>query len=196
MRSLFENRGGGKRLAEVAAADLPFDFHHQTEAYMTTHTSKTHRPRNGSGHPDDGTKTDNPLLSLLSKGDEFWAPYRSFAKAWLATQKDAFAYLDANRKLFDEMREILRKEQDLALEISQKSIDRVAKKGLGHGGAVLDPSEVSAMFEVATAGWQELGEAWMHAQMRSLDAIRSYADAGQKPAAGRRGERSAAAAAA
>ena len=151
---------------------------------MTVH--KTEKPHNGS-------KPDHPL-SALTKSEEFLWPYRSFAKAILATQKDAFAYIDANRKLMDEMREILRKEQDLALELSQKSLDRVAKKGWANGGAVLEPSEVSEFFEVATSGWQELSEAWLQAQMRSLDAFRSYAAEGATSAAGAR--RSAAAAAA
>ena len=149
---------------------------------MTAHT----KPKNGSTHTNNGWENENPLLALLSKGDEFWSPYRSLAKAMLATQKDAFAYLDANRRLFDEMREILRKEQDLALEISQKSLDRVAKNGWNHGGTVLEASDVSAIFEVATSGWQELSEAWMHAHMRSLDAMRSYAADSAKSAAGAR----------
>jgi hypothetical protein len=160
---------------------------------MTAQSSKSGKPQNGSPHSHEPYH-DNPLVHLLSKGDEFWWPYRSFAKAMLASQRDAFAYIDAHRKLFDEIREILRKEQDLALEITHKSLGRAAKNGWAEGGAVLDPEEVSAMFEAATSGWQELGEAWMHAQMRSLDAIRSYAAEGAKSAAAAR--RSAVAAAA
>jgi hypothetical protein len=144
---------------------------------MTAHSSKNGKPHNGSPHSRE-LDNDSPLVQLLSKSEEFWWPYKSFAKAMLAAQKDAFAYIDANRKLLDEIRDILRKEQNLALEITQKSLDRAAKNGWAEGGAVLDPSEVSAMFEVATSGWQELGEAWMHAHMRSLDTIRSIAAEG------------------
>jgi hypothetical protein len=141
---------------------------------MTAHNNKTEKPRNGS-------RPDNPL-SVLTGSEDFLWPYRSFAKAFLATQKDAFAYIDANRKLFDEMREIFRKEQDLALEISHKSLNRVAKNGWAGGATVLEASEVTEIFEVATSGWQELTEAWMHVHMRSLDAMRSYAAEGAKSA--------------
>lgn len=142
---------------------------------MTTHTNKHGKPHNGS-------RPDNPL-STLTKSDDLLRPYRSFANAIMASQKEAFAYFDAHRKLFDEMRDIVRKEQDLALAISQKSLDRVAKNGWGQGGPIIEPSEVSELFEVATSGWQELTEAWLQVQMRSLDAMRSYAAEGGKSAA-------------
>jgi hypothetical protein len=184
-----KSRGGGG-LTGGSGETVPYFSYTGTEVHMTAHTSKNSKPHNGSPHSQE---PNNTLVQLLSKSEEFWRPYRSFAKAILASQRDALAYLDANRRLFDEIRDILRKEQDLALEISQKSLDRAAKSGWAEGDAVVDPSEVSAMFEVATSGWQELGELWMHAHMRSLETIRSYTAQGAKSAAAVR--RSAAAAA-
>ena len=132
----------------------------------------------------------NPTLNLFAKNDGFWWPYRSLAKALLGTQKNAAAYLEANRKLMDGMRDIVRQEQDLALEISQKTLASVAETDRSNGGTMPGASEVNAMFERAASGLRELGETWMNAQMRALDAMRPDASSGNKPAPARRRETS------
>jgi hypothetical protein len=140
---------------------------------MTLHAGKTLKHH-------EGTDPINPMFNLFAKNDGFWWPYRSFAKALLRTQKNTSAYLEANRKLIDEMREIIRKEQDFALEISRKTISEIDLSP--KGGIATDRSEVNAIFEQATLGLRELGEAWMNAQIRSLDAMRSYASRSHKSA--------------
>jgi hypothetical protein len=115
---------------------------------------------------------DEPLLNLFAKNDGFWWPHRSLAKALLCTQENASAYVEANRKLLDEMRAIVRKEQDLALEISQKALEAVAENG---SSKIPDGPEVNAVFERAINGLRALGEDWMNAQLRSLDVMRSHA---------------------
>jgi hypothetical protein len=143
---------------------------------------KTEKRRNG-------LDANGELFNLFAKNDGFWWPYRSFAKALLATQKDASAYLESNRDLIDEMRDIVRREQDLSLEISQKALEKVVKKGSAGGNGMADPQEVNAIFDRAMMGLQELGEAWMNAQMRSLDAMRSHAANALKQPPARRSER-------
>lgn len=153
----------------------------QMEVLMTIHQHKTEK--------EQGPDVRNSLFDLFSKNDGFWWPYRSFAKALLSTQKNASAYLEANRKLIDEMRNIVRKERDLALEISEKALGGVAEKDWPNG-AMPGASEVNVMFERGASGLRELGEAWMNAQMDSLDAMRSHASGGQRPPATRRHETS------
>ena len=151
---------------------------------MTTPKIEKHR---------NGADMNAPLFNLFAKNDGFWWPYRSFAKALLATQKDASAYLETNRDLMDEMREIVRREQDLSLEISQKAIEQLTKAAAMNGHGKADTAEINAIFDRAITGLHELGEAWMNAQMRSLDAMRSYAATAQKPNGSRRSDRAMAA---
>ena len=135
---------------------------------MTVNEHKTGKGHNGAG-------AHNPLFNLFAKNDGFWWPYRTFAKALMETQKDASAYLEANRQMMDEIRDIVRKEQDLSLEISGQMLEGAMKNGRA---GKPDPSEVNAMFDRAIASMRELGEAWMDAQVRSLDAMRRHASNG------------------
>jgi hypothetical protein len=128
-----------------------------------------------NGH--NGAEANDPLFNLFAKNDGFWWPYRSLAKALMETQKDASAYLEANRKMINEIRDIVRKEQDLSLQISSQLLEGVME----NGRARPDPSEVNAMFDRAIASLRELGEAWMEAQVRSLDAMRRHASSGRRP---------------
>src|SRR5262249_43760018 len=122
-----------------------------------------------------GPSADDPLFNLFVKTDGFWWPYRSLARALLATQKNAGAYVEANRLLIDEMRDIVRREEDLALEIFQKAIEAAESGAAANGQAMLDTAEINAMFERAILALRELCEAWMNTQMRVLDAMRLHA---------------------
>src|SRR5262245_34476621 len=102
---------------------------------------------------DNGSGADNSLLHLFSKNEGFWWIYRSFAEALMETQVDASAYLEANRKLMDEIRDIVRREQDLSLEISNRMLKGTAEK---RGLALHDASEVNAVFDRAIEGVREL----------------------------------------
>ena len=116
---------------------------------------------------------NNPLLHLFSNSDAFWWPYRSCAKALMHTQAGASACLEANRKLMDEILDFVRKEQDLCVEISTRMMKGVAA---GDGGSMTkDASEMSAMFGQTIENVRHLGEAWMNAQMHSLELMRQSA---------------------
>jgi hypothetical protein len=128
---------------------------------MAAH-AKTDRDQNG-------LSANNPLLQLLATNDRLLWPYRSFAKTMMQTQMGAWAYLEANRKLTDQILDIVRKEQDLSLEMCSKMLKRAAGNDAPSGR---DLSEVNAMFQQAVEGMRELGEAWMTAHMRSMDVVR------------------------
>src|SRR5262245_44786203 len=120
----------------------------------------------------NGSGGDNSLRHLFSKNEGFWWLYRSIAEALMKTQVDASAYLETNRQLMDEIRDIIRKEQDLSLEISNRMLKGTTENG---APALHDASEVNAMFDRAMEGMRELGEAWMNAQLRQLDVMREHA---------------------
>jgi hypothetical protein len=134
---------------------------------------------------ENGVSANNPLLQLFSTNEGLMWPYRSFAKTLMQTQMGTWAYLEANRKLTDQVIGIVRKEQDLSLEMCSKVLKRVASND---GPSVRDLSEVNAMFQQALEGMRELGEAWMSAQMRSVDVVREQASASarRKPHPARR----------
>lgn len=104
-------------------------------------------------------------------GEAMWWPFRSVSKALLQTQSNALAYLEANRRLIDEMRNILRKEQDLVIALSEAALKNPASPG-----AIMAAGDVNEMFGRAVIGIRELGEAWIDAQVRSLDTMRSIED--------------------
>ena len=58
-------------------------------------------------------KGEKGAFDLLSRNELMWWPYRSFSKALLRTHDNLAAFMEVNRKLADEMREIIHKEQDL-----------------------------------------------------------------------------------
>jgi hypothetical protein len=80
------------------------------------------------------------------------------------------------------MRNIIRMEQDLALEISEMTLEGLTE-GKWPTRDLSDSSAVHAIFERATSGVRELGKAWVDVQVRALDAIRFSGSENQGPAA-------------
>ena len=124
------------------------------------------------------SNTDNvadSAFNLFARNDGFWWPYRSLARALFGTQNNALGYLTANKRLLDEMRNIIRREQDLALEISEMTVRAMAhEKSIIHD---LAHEPILGVFERATSGVRELGYTWIDAQVRALDAMRSMGSA-------------------
>jgi hypothetical protein len=112
------------------------------------------------------------MFNFFTSPEAMWWPFRTVSKALLQTQSNAIAYLEAQRRLVDEMQNIVRKEQNLVLELSETALATITKSGAPHGGAS-ESAEVNEMFDRAMSGIRELGEAWIDAQVRSLDIMRS-----------------------
>ena len=91
---------------------------------------------------------------VFVRNEAFWWPFRAMSEALLRTQHSSAAYLEANRRLVDEARNIMRKEHALLLELSETG-----------------RSEANKAFNRALTGIRELGEAWIDAQIRSLAAM-------------------------
>ena len=135
---------------------------------MTAQTSKANTPSVDAGGEDS-------LFHFFSRNESFWWPFRAVAKALLQTQQNSAAYIEANRRLIDEMRSIIRKEQNLVFELSESALLTACKVGmLADPSAQIDKAEVNEVFDRAMTGIRELGEAWIDAQVRSLDAMRAY----------------------
>lgn len=147
--------------------------HLKQEKHMSAH-AKT---------PAQNTEPDGPdsMFNFFSRSEGMWWPFRSVSKALLQTQTNALAYLEANRRLLDEMRKIVRKEQDLVIELSETALKTVSKPGTMSGITVVD-GDVNEMFGRAMSGIREIGEAWIDAQVRSLDMMRRIESAKHKDA--------------
>jgi hypothetical protein len=124
------------------------------------------------------------MFNFFTSPEAMWWPFRTVSKALLQTQSNAIAYLEAQRRLIDEMQNIVRKEQNLVLELSETALATISKSGAPHA-AGSESAEVNEMFDRAMCGIRELGEAWIDAQVRSLDIMRlkdtSRPDSGTRP---------------
>jgi hypothetical protein len=132
----------------------------------------------------NGTVADIPSFNPFASKDRFWWGYPSFAKALLDTQKAllntqraAVSYVEANGRLMDEMRNILAREYDRSLHLSHTMLGGASER---NRPAMPGSSDMNAIFETAIASWRELGEAWMNAQMRSLDVMRDQTSNGHR----------------
>ncbi len=139
---------------------------------MSTPDPKS-RTTPGGKEPKPGTifGLDFPLKNEFA----MW-PYRSIAQALLRTQHDLSAFVEVNRKLADETRDIIRHEQDLALQLSEKILQQASSAS---GGGELKPmipsKELEEIYDSAVAGIRELGKAVADAQVRSIESLRTHA---------------------
>jgi hypothetical protein len=101
-----------------------------------------------------------PILTL---------PYMEFSHALMRTV-DVRAMTAANRKLTDAVRQVLRRQQDLAWDLAERTLNSV---GLSAGAAESNPGEV---FDRAAAAVRELGEALIDAQIGALRTLQSETD--------------------
>jgi hypothetical protein len=127
---------------------------------------------------DRESRGANSSFDLFTMNDAMWSPYWTVAKALLRTQRNSLAYLEANRRLVDAMRTFARREQKLALEVSDKVLKAMSAPGLRpNRDSISQSAAINGAFERGLSGVRELGEFCIDAQMRSLDVIRPHQDA-------------------
>lgn len=108
---------------------------------------------NGAGHGP-------PVLTL---------PYADFSHALIRAHHDAHAMAAANRVLADSLRDVLRRQQDLAFELTEAALN--ASKA----GPLSTPA---AIFDRAAQAVREVGEAIIDAQIDALRRLQSESDPG------------------
>ena len=96
-------------------------------------------------------------------------PYIEFSHAMMRAHMDIRAMTAANRKLTDALREVVRRQHDLAWELAESTFNTV---GLSTGGATPD-SNPGEVFDRAAAAVRELGEAVIQAQLGALRTLQS-----------------------
>jgi hypothetical protein len=97
-------------------------------------------------------------------------PYLEFSHALMRAHLDVRAMAAANRKLTDAMREVVRRQQDLAWQLAETTLGSVGLSTSGENEK--SPGEV---FDQAAAAVRELGEAMIEAQLGALRTLQSEA---------------------
>ena len=124
-------------------------------------------------------KFENGLpFATLYQSDLWWAPARAAANLLLQTHRNAAAMVRINRKLADEFRGIMRREEDVMLDLSERMFHRMTdgEAKSGDGGSTARES-FAQLYETAIAGVRELSQAMTDAQTRSIEALRDHAQA-------------------
>lgn len=101
-------------------------------------------------------------------------PYMEFSHAMMRAHLDVRAMTAANRKLTDALREVLRRQHDLAWELAESTFNTV---GLSTGAKETKPGEV---FDRAADAVRELGEAVIQAQLGALRTLQSEVSAAER----------------
>lgn len=114
------------------------------------------------------------MFDVMARSDLMLWPYRTLSKALLRTHNDLSAFVEVNRKLADDMRDIVRREQDLVLHISEKLLTRATATN-GEMSPVIPSAELEEIYDSAVAGIRELGKAVADAQIRSIESLRTHA---------------------
>jgi len=114
-------------------------------------------------------------------------PYRSFAKALLQAHDNLAAFVDMNRKLADEFQDIVRREQNLVMQVSEKFLRRVSDSNAKNEGKNFLPTEeIEEIYDSAMNGIREIGKVVAEAQIRSMETLSTQAKnamlAASKPA--------------
>lgn len=93
-------------------------------------------------------------------------PYAEISRALLRAHRNALALTEANRSLSARLRDVMRRQQDLTMQIADQAVEQAK------GGTPLSPA---AIFDHAAAAVRELGEAYIDAQLAALRELRDGA---------------------
>lgn len=122
-------------------------------------------PGPGSKVPGSGASFADhappPLMTL---------PFTEMSKVLIRAHRNAWALTEVNRTLLDSLRSVVRRQQDLAMQIAEQAQTRARQ------GESINPAE---MFDRAADAVREIGQACIDAQ---LSAIRQLEAQSSQPA--------------
>ena len=112
-------------------------------------------------------------FNFQSHSDAFWSSFRSLSNAFLHTHHNTAALMQVNRKLADELLEIARRQQNYALEFSEKLLHQMsaASPVVKHVES-MRPESFDEYFDSAIQGIREFGQAIAEAQAAGWTAHR------------------------
>lgn len=104
--------------------------------------------------------------SGLADANLMMLPYVEFSRAMLRAHHNFHAMMEANRTLADALRDIVRRQQDLALEIAEQ-----AWSGSSAGESEAPANDREAVFKRAAEAVREIGEAVIEAQIEAIATL-------------------------
>lgn len=123
-----------------------------------------------------------PDFDLVMGNDWVFWPFRSFSKLMARSRNDLAAVMEINRRVADEMRELVRQEQDIVMELSEKMLHRMVPDG-GSAETLRPGADIEAIYDSAVQGMRELGKAVADAQIRSIEALHKGVQRSEESAA-------------
>ena len=106
----------------------------------------------------------------FGSADLMWQPYLTMSHALLFSQQNLFGFIAVNRELAEEMQAIFRRSRDLAIKISEKTLERAYPSR-----TMMSASELDELYDFAVSGMREVGDAALAAQLRSIETLRQHA---------------------
>lgn len=99
----------------------------------------------------------SPLMTL---------PYTELSKVLIRAHRNAWALTEVNRTLLDSLRGVVRRQQDLAMQITEQAAARARQ------GEPINPAE---MFDRAADAVREIGQACIDAQLHAIRQLEAQA---------------------
>ena len=151
-------------------------------------SSASSKSSHSASEENDHKSVSEMPLSLLYGSEFLWWPYRSFVRVLLPQCHNASALLQISRKFADEIREIVRKEQDLAFNQAEKFLRQTTDiSNSKNGRSTFPPETVEQFYESTIEGVREFAKAIGDAQIRSIEALRDHSREAAKSMAVRNG---------
>lgn len=139
---------------------------------------------NQSAKSSSAVDADIPFYSM-PQNNFIWIPYRAAARMMGRSEHSIELMVQANRKLADTLREIVRREQDTLLGLSERTLKNLVDGPQKSNGEATATAFVS--YQTALEGAREFSQAIVEAQTESFAALREYAqgtiETGRKAAA-------------
>ena len=114
----------------------------------------------------------NGMLATIAAGEMMWAPYRAACDAFLRTSRNGRALLAVNRKLGDELLDIVRRQQDLVHELSEKMLSGMSKENAEHISTKQYQETFEEISNAALHTLRELSSTFADVQAKSVTAFR------------------------
>ena len=132
--------------------------------------------KNGAASDNEiKTETRSPFETFI-ESDVLLSPYRALSRALLHTHRNTAAFVEINRKFADELRDVIRRQQEFALKLSEDLI-RQLPKGMSASkqGRELPRESFGKYFESAIAGARECGQGFADVQVHAFEAFQEQA---------------------
>jgi hypothetical protein len=146
--------------------------------------SNSKSSHNGASNKKNSKRGDEMPMSMPLGGELLWWPYRAVARFMLPNCRSAVAALQIGRQFADEIREAVRREQDLLFHQSENLLQMMCAESRGAKATSqpFAPETVEEFYNTTMSGVREMTKAMTDAQVRSLNGIREYPS---EPSAGK-----------